>query len=633
MMSSIRYEFIMSQIKHIRDMKENEKTKISLVYYEGCQGPCVFKICKGRNLSEVYQALMEVRHPNLTMVYDCVYENGNTYVLEEYIPGKTLAEQLKENGTFTEEETSKIMMELCEGLEVLHRHEPPIIHNDIKASNIMIREDGIVKLFDFDISRTYKEGSYKNTKLMGTHEYAAPEHYGFGQSEPCTDIYSLGVTMHEMLTGVGLDHEHNVTYQGSMAKIIQKCVEIDRKKRYASAALLKEDLEKYQKPTGHILGIVAVCLCVLLVLAIGGILFRDYLTSGKIPQNPTEGISSEEEFETGGDIASEGAIETEEIENTENDDIPEEVTEEDSGDMVDDSQTNAEENGGNIGAGNNTGTNNDVVNSETESGESSVPKQSMKVVYEIQDSFLAMNAWNDGTYLWAEEVSGNYYLRKSDGEAKWLKGVRAAYGGQLECNSYTDQMYLLLFDYDANYVYELSKDLELKLVYEDEISGKTGAFLAFYSDGTLVYDSVRRNADDWSQIEAFSHGLETFMIKDTLYSLQYVLNGSQYLYRFLEMNEDGKVVNDFPLEEDGIVFEDFQNKNPIHNNSKAVYFIGNKAGKYYVFCFNGKEFIPLKCLNDYADYQHFGYEELCVTEKGFQCYSYPHGAIVEFTFE
>ena len=79
--------------------------------------------------------------------------------------------------------------------------QPPVIHNDINTSNIMICDDNRVKLFDFDISRTYKKEASKNTELFGTEEYASPEHYGYGQSEPRTDIYSLGVTMHRMLCG------------------------------------------------------------------------------------------------------------------------------------------------------------------------------------------------------------------------------------------------------------------------------------------------------------------------------------------------------------------------------------------------------------------------------------------------
>ena len=107
-MSNIRYEFFMSQIKHIHDINENDKTKISLVFYEGTQAACIFKICKNRDLTDVYGHLMKMRHPNLAVVYDCVYENGNTYVIEEYILGKTLADCLKEEGVFTEEKQPKL---------------------------------------------------------------------------------------------------------------------------------------------------------------------------------------------------------------------------------------------------------------------------------------------------------------------------------------------------------------------------------------------------------------------------------------------------------------------------------------------------------------------------------------------
>ena len=353
-MSNIRYEFVMSQIKHIRDIKENEKTKISLVFYEGCQGPCILKICKNRDLSEVYQALMGVQHPNVAQVYDCICENGNTYIIEEYIPGKTLAEILAEKGTFSEKETAEIMAELCSGLDELHRQEPPIIHNDIKTSNIMIKEDGNVILFDFDISRIYKEGSYKNTKLMGTYEYAAPEHYGFGQSDPRTDIYSLGVTMHEMLTGVGLDQKHKVTYQGPLAKIIEKCVKIDSQKRYASAALLKSALEKYKEIHSRKWGIILACICGALLLLLGGVFLSNHLSANpdnddKIPgltdDNWQEGSEIEGIENTEGNIETEGAQNTEGVPGTE-------------GVLGDEGSTGTQGNtgnAGNVGIGGNTG--------------------------------------------------------------------------------------------------------------------------------------------------------------------------------------------------------------------------------------------------------------------------------------
>jgi serine/threonine protein kinase len=310
-MSDIRYEFIMSQIKHIRDIKENEKTKISLVYYEGCQETCILKICKNRDLSEVYQALMEIRHPNVAQVYDCIYENSDTYVIEEFISGKTLADILEEKGPFSEKETAEIITKLCDGLDVLHRQNPPIIHNDIKTSNIMIKEDGIVKLFDFDISRIYKEGSYKNTRLMGTYEYAAPEHYGFGQSDPRTDIYSLGVTMHEMLMGVGLDQEHNITYKGGLAKILRKCVEIDRKKRYASAFILKRALRRYQLLHGKACKGVLIGVIAVLLFALSSIWWMNGRSTGQwLPEMP-EHEKSESEVQTEDNIEVDSEVQTE----------------------------------------------------------------------------------------------------------------------------------------------------------------------------------------------------------------------------------------------------------------------------------------------------------------------------------
>lgn len=266
-MSNIKYEFFMSQIKHIRDIKESEKIKISLVYFESMQAPCILKLYKKRDLSEVCQVLMDKKHPNIVAVYDFVYENGNTYVIEEFVAGKTLLEIMQERGTFTERETARIVVEVCNGLEVLHKNQPPVIHNDIKSSNIMMRQDGSVKLVDFDISRTYKEGADKNTRLFGTEEYAAPEHYGFGQSEPCTDVYSLGVTMHELLTGKGLTTERQITYRGSLRKIIGKCVEIDRRKRYMTAHLLKNDLERFMNKRQRIFSGLKISVCSLLLLA------------------------------------------------------------------------------------------------------------------------------------------------------------------------------------------------------------------------------------------------------------------------------------------------------------------------------------------------------------------------------
>ena len=82
----------MSQIKIIRDIKETEKIKISLVFYQGAQSTCILRVCKNRDLSEVCKSLMEVKNPNIVVTYDYIYIEGDTYIIEEYISGRSIEE-------------------------------------------------------------------------------------------------------------------------------------------------------------------------------------------------------------------------------------------------------------------------------------------------------------------------------------------------------------------------------------------------------------------------------------------------------------------------------------------------------------------------------------------------------------
>lgn len=245
MEENVKYGFLMSQLTHIQDVKETEKTKLSIVFYQQKQIACILRVCKNRDLSDVCGALCRNRNPNAAVIYDYVYANGNTYILEEKLNGVSLAERLEADKCFSEKETAQIIIKVCNALELLHAEQPPVVHNDINPSNIMICEDGQIKLFDFDISRVYKKGNSRNTMLFGTEEYASPEHFGYGQSEPRTDIYCLGVTMHTMLTGTPLNEEHKITYSGELKAILQKCLEVDPDNRYASVTVLKKALERY----------------------------------------------------------------------------------------------------------------------------------------------------------------------------------------------------------------------------------------------------------------------------------------------------------------------------------------------------------------------------------------------------
>ena len=259
---SIKYRFMMSPLTHIEDLKETPKTKISIVYHNDKKETCILRVCKNRDLTSVYDALHKIKNPNTVVIHDFVYEKGDTYILEEYIGGSTVEEILNADGCFSEEDTAKIVVGVCCALEELHRLNPPVIHNDINPSNIKVRDDGSVKLFDFDIARTYKKGQNQNTELFGTEEYASPEHYGYGQSEPRTDIYCLGVTMHKMLTGTGLSSEHQISYTGKLKSIIKKCLEVDPKHRYRAVSELRKELERFLTSKQRMLRRMLAFLCI-----------------------------------------------------------------------------------------------------------------------------------------------------------------------------------------------------------------------------------------------------------------------------------------------------------------------------------------------------------------------------------
>ena len=133
------------------------------------------------------------------------------------------------------------MLQLCDALECLHIRFHPIIHRDIKPSNIVISSDGILKLIDYNAARRYERGATQDTRYMGTPGYAAPEQYGFFQSDVRTDIYAMGVVLNYMLTGRHISEE---TASGGLGRIVKRCTQLDPGKRYDSVTDVKKDFQK-----------------------------------------------------------------------------------------------------------------------------------------------------------------------------------------------------------------------------------------------------------------------------------------------------------------------------------------------------------------------------------------------------
>lgn len=187
----------------------------------------------------VYRRLREIHAVGVPEIYHVINNGDSTIVIEEFINGTTLAEKLDSNGPLSEEEAVKILRELCDILKNFHEAAPPIIHRDIKPSNILITSDSHVTLIDFDASKTYDKTKSRDTVLMGTADFAAPEQYGFGQSDARTDIYALGVLLNVMLTGC-LPAEK--MYSGYCTSVIKKCISMDPSSRYKNTSDLRRHL-------------------------------------------------------------------------------------------------------------------------------------------------------------------------------------------------------------------------------------------------------------------------------------------------------------------------------------------------------------------------------------------------------
>ena len=173
-------------------------------------------------------------------VKECIADGEKLVVVEEYIQGRSLKQVLDEQGLLDEEQAYDIAVQLADILVSLQQLEPVIVHRDIKPSNIIIEKNGHVHLIDFNAARHVNADKNEDTKMLGTVYFAAPEQFGFGQSDERTDIYGLGATINYIMTG---DKPGAGIAECRFSDILKKCLMVDAKDRYQSAAELRGVLD------------------------------------------------------------------------------------------------------------------------------------------------------------------------------------------------------------------------------------------------------------------------------------------------------------------------------------------------------------------------------------------------------
>ncbi|MDQ7821696.1 MAG: serine/threonine-protein kinase [Candidatus Eremiobacteraeota bacterium] len=199
-----------------------------------------------RNEAAILTALSHRGIPRFT---DYFITGGRGYLVMERVEGLTLEDIVKNNKKpLNEREVAGWAIQLCDTLEYLHRHDPPIIFRDLKPQNIMLTMEERVVLIDFGISRFYCPGKDTDTIPLGTPGYSPPEQYGRSQTTPASDLYSLATTLYYLLTLQDMAsfqfryppvRAFNSGVSQGMEHLLAKCMAWDTKERYQSAAQVR----------------------------------------------------------------------------------------------------------------------------------------------------------------------------------------------------------------------------------------------------------------------------------------------------------------------------------------------------------------------------------------------------------
>lgn len=216
------------------------------------------KKAKDRNNEIVVQSaiaeanmIKQLDNPAIVRIVDII-DNGNViYIIEDFVEGETLEALLEADGAQPEELVVEWGKQLCEAFDYLHTRTPPIIYRDMKPANVMLTPEGKLRVIDFGIAREYKEHNLKDTTSLGTRGYAPPEQFG-GKTDARSDIYSLGVTLFQLVTGrdpclasteLKPVRQIDPKLSEGIETIIQKCIQHDPANRYQSCVELLYDLE------------------------------------------------------------------------------------------------------------------------------------------------------------------------------------------------------------------------------------------------------------------------------------------------------------------------------------------------------------------------------------------------------
>ena len=251
-------------------LKESEDSSTFLVKETATGILCVLKWGRNRQAeflrNEIMKKMADRKLSGIPKAYRIFEENGKVYLVREYIEGMSLAQMVLQKGGISEAEICRISRKICQTAEQFQNPDEPMIHRDIKPENIVVTPGGEVVFIDFGTMRSYKKDGSRDTFVVGTRGTAAPEQYGYTQTDQRTDVYAIGQTMLYMVSeSYEMNQLSECAVSRRMKKIIEKACSFEPDKRYGDAAQLRRAVEKCQannrkkvyKKAGAVFGLIA----------------------------------------------------------------------------------------------------------------------------------------------------------------------------------------------------------------------------------------------------------------------------------------------------------------------------------------------------------------------------------------
>lgn len=248
----------MIKYETITIIKQNDRGQVCLASMPEFDYPVIVKIRKSASLF-IYQQLSRIESIHIPKLYSFEEEENSIIIAEEYVEGESLDNYVKTHSC-SETEIISLMLQLCNCMKLLHSQTPPIIHRDLKPQNIIVTEDGTVKIIDFDASRNYDSDSSRDTRLLGTDGYAPPEQFGYAQTDVRSDVYAAGIILYELIFGRKFPVNHknlpekelypvtgNSRLTRRLVSVIKKCTQFHPDSRYADMAHLEKALLNTRK--------------------------------------------------------------------------------------------------------------------------------------------------------------------------------------------------------------------------------------------------------------------------------------------------------------------------------------------------------------------------------------------------